>query len=97
MVAPQFVLAECIVAIKSSLTSGYPVVALACKRCSKQYSNFGENAKWRHTIDLYAGCGHKWDLASQVQNSHSAALRWQLRDDGLWVYKVPVCDTKGEC
>ena len=37
VVAPHLVLTGCIEAMKTALSSGHPVVALACKRCSRQH------------------------------------------------------------
>ena len=36
VVVPHLVLIDCIEAIKSPLSFSHPIVALACKRCSKQ-------------------------------------------------------------
>ena len=74
MVVPHLVLTGCIEAMKIALSSGHPVVALACKRCSRQYLDHGEYANWRHTTHLYAGCGHKWDVTPQVQGNPLAVL-----------------------
>ena len=59
VVVPYLVLADCIEAIKFSLSYGHSLVALACKRYSKQYLNLGDYANLRHTTHLFAGCGHK--------------------------------------
>ena len=63
MVAPFLMLEDCFEAMKSSLSSGRPMVALARKRCNGQYLDLGEYASQRYTIYLWAGCGYKWDLA----------------------------------
>ena len=70
----QLVLAGFIEAARIALSSGFPVVALACKRWSRQYLDSGEYANQRHTTHLYAGCGHKWDVAPQVQGNPKAEL-----------------------
>ena len=64
--APHLVLAGFIEAMKTALSSGRPVVALDCKRCSSQYLSHGWYANWRHATHLCAGYGHKWDVAPQV-------------------------------
>ena len=40
-VAPHLVLTNCMEAMKIALSSGYPVVALACKKSSRQYLDQG--------------------------------------------------------
>ena len=45
VVAPYFILTNCIEAIKSSLSSSHPVVALACKMCNKQYLDLEDYAQ----------------------------------------------------
>ena len=57
--ALQIALIECIEAMTSSLSSGYPVVAQACKRCIRQFLHREEYACYRYTAYLCAGCGHK--------------------------------------
>ena len=42
VVAPYLVLAGCIEVMKTALSYGHPVVALACKRYSRQYLEFVE-------------------------------------------------------
>ena len=74
MVVPHLVLTDCMGAIKTALSSGHPVVALACKRCSRQHLDHGEYANQRHTTHLCAGFGHKWDVTPQVQGNPLAAL-----------------------
>ena len=64
--APHLVLVDYIEVMKSSLSSVHPVVALAYRRCSRQHLDFREYAKWRYTIHLHAGYGHKWGVAPQV-------------------------------
>ena len=91
--APHLVLAGCIEAIKKVLSSGHSVVALACKRHSRQYLDLVENINWRHSIHLCAGYIHKWDAAPKVQGNLLVALGCLLRDDGWWVHKVPVRGT----
>ena len=59
VVVPHLVLTDCMEAMKTALSSGHQVVALACKRCSRQYLDHGEYANWRHTIYLCANCSHK--------------------------------------
>ena len=59
MVEPYLVLADFIVAMKSSLFFGHPMVAMGCNRCSRQHLNLGDYANWRHTTHLFAGCSHK--------------------------------------
>ena len=93
VVVPYLVLAGCIKVMKTVLLSGRPVVALACKRCSRQYLDSGEYANWRHTTPLCIGCSHKRDVASQVQGNPLAALGCQLKDNGLWLHIVPICRT----
>ena len=66
VVPPHLVLTDSIEAIKTALFSGHPVVALACKRCSRQQLDHGKYANWRHATHLCAGCGYKWDAAPQV-------------------------------
>ena len=44
VVAPHLVLTNCMGAIKTALPFGHSVVALACKRCSRQYLDHGEYA-----------------------------------------------------
>ena len=97
VVALNLVLTGYIAAIKIALSSDHPAVALACKKYSRQYLDYGEYTAWRHTIHLCTGCGHKWDIALQVPGNPLASLRGQLRDDGLWVHTVPVHRTKGGC
>ena len=63
MVGPHLVLTGCIEAIKIALSSGCPMVAMACKRCSRKYLDHKNYAIWKHTTHLYAGCGHKWNVA----------------------------------
>ena len=75
VVAPHLVLIDCIEAIKTALSSGHPVVALDCKRCSRQHLTMESMPTRRHTIHLCAGCGHKWDVTPQVQGNPLAALR----------------------
>ena len=71
---PHLVLTDCIEATKSPLSSGHPVVALAFKTCSRQHLDLEEYAQQRHTIHLCAGCGHKRDVALQVQAKPLAAV-----------------------
>ena len=59
VVAPHLVLTGCIEAMETVLYSSHPVVALDCKRCSRQYLDHGEYVYQRHTIYLCAGCGNK--------------------------------------
>ena len=74
MVAPHLVLADYTEVMKTALSSGHPMVALACKRCSRQYLDSEQYANWRHTKYLCASCGHKWDVASKVQGNPLTAL-----------------------
>ena len=37
VLGPHLVLADCIEAMKSCLSSSHPLVVLACERCSRQY------------------------------------------------------------
>ena len=62
VVAPYLVMIDCVEAMKIALSSGCPVVALACKRCSKQHLDLGKCAKWRHATHFCPGCSHKWDV-----------------------------------
>ena len=41
VVAPHLVLKGFIEATKTALSSAHPVVALACKRCSRKYLDYG--------------------------------------------------------
>ena len=66
VVVPHLVLTGYIEAMKTALYSGHPVVALACKMCSKQDLDHGEYVNGRHTTHLNAGCNHKWVVAPQV-------------------------------
>ena len=45
VVAPHLFLEDCIETMNSALSSSHLVVALAFKRCSTQYLDFGEYAK----------------------------------------------------
>ena len=62
VVAPHLVLIGCIEVIKTDLSSGKSVVALTCKRCSRQHLDHEEYAHQRNTIHLYTGYSHKWDI-----------------------------------
>ena len=59
---PHLVLMGWLKAIKMVLSFGHPVVALACKRYSRQYLDHGDYANQRHTAHLCASCGHKWAI-----------------------------------
>ena len=51
VVAPHLVLTGCIEEIKTALSSGHPVVALACKRHRRQCFDYGEYTNWiYHTL-----------------------------------------------
>ena len=63
VVAPHLDLSGCIDSINTALSSGCPVVGLACKRYSRQHLDSGEYANQRHTTHLCAGCGHKLDVS----------------------------------
>ena len=67
-------MADCIEAIKSSLSAGCSLVALACKRRNKQYLDLREYANQRYTSHLCANCGHKLDVAPQVQGNSLATF-----------------------
>ena len=75
VVAPHLVLTDCMEAMKTAMSSGRPVVALAYKRCGRQHLEHGEYANWRHNTHLRAGCSHKWDVAPQVQCNPLSVLR----------------------
>ena len=96
MVVPHLILTGGIEVMKTSLYYNHPVVALACKRCSRQYLDHGEYANQMRTTYLCDGCSQKWDVARQVQDNPLAALSCQLRDGELYMQKVPICGTKGE-
>ena len=49
IVTPHLVLADCVEAMKTSLSSDHPVVALAYKGCSRQHLDHEEYAYWMHT------------------------------------------------
>ena len=72
--APHLVLTGCIEAMKTALSSGHHVVALAYKRCIRKHLDHGVYANQSHTTYLCAGCGHKWDITPQVQGNPLAAL-----------------------
>ena len=91
VVVPHLVLADCFESMKFLLSLSCPVVALAYKSCNRQQLDLREFAIWRHTTHLCAGYSNKWNVSPQVQGNSVAALGCQLRDNGLWVYKVPVC------
>ena len=74
MGASFFILADCIEAMKSYLSSGHPVVTLAYQRYSRQHLDSRKYANQRHTIYLCAGCSRNWDIAPQVQGNPVAAL-----------------------
>ena len=57
VVVSHLVLIGCIEAMKKSLSSLHPVVALACKKCGRQYLDYGNHGNQRHTTYLCAGCG----------------------------------------
>ena len=59
VVEPHLDLTDYVEALKTPLSFGYLVVALACKRYSRKHLNLQEYANWRDTIHLYGGCGHK--------------------------------------
>ena len=63
MVAPHLVLTDYIEAMKSALSSSHPVVAMACKKFSRQHLDHREYANWKHITHLSAGCGYKSDIA----------------------------------
>ena len=95
MVASHLVLEDCVEAISTELSSGCPIVALACKICSRQHLDLGEYVKKGYTTYLYGCYGHKYDVA-QVQGNPLIALRCQSMDNRLWVHKVPICRTQGK-
>ena len=74
MVASHLVLTDSIEVVKTALSSGRPVVALAYKKCSRQKLDHREYANWRLAIDLCAACGFKWDVTPQVQANPLFAL-----------------------
>ena len=63
LVAPHLVLTGCIEAMKTALTFGHPVVALACNRYSRQHWDHKQYTNLRHATHLHASCGDKWDVA----------------------------------
>ena len=71
---PHLFLTDCVEAIKSSLSSGNPMVALACRRCSRQYLDLVDYSNQRDSTHLCIGCDHKLDVAQQIQGNPLAAL-----------------------
>ena len=57
MVVSHLILAGCIEAMKTGLSTVYTVVALDCKRYSKQYLDHRKYVNWKHTTHLGACCG----------------------------------------
>ena len=74
VVVPHLVLTGCIKVMKTALSSGHLVVALAFKRCSSQHLDHGEYANLRYNTNFSAGHGKKWDITPQVQGNPLAAL-----------------------
>ena len=70
----HFALADYVEVTRLSLSSVRQVVALACKRCNRQYFGLREYANQRHTTHLCASCGHKWDVVPQIKGNLLAAL-----------------------
>ena len=70
----HLILIGCIEAIKIYLSSGHPVIALACKRYSRKHLDYREYANLRHTTHFCAGCGRNWYITLQVQGNPLAAL-----------------------
>ena len=81
VVAPHLVLAGCIEAMKTALSSYHTMVALAYKRCSRQHLDSVYYAYQRHNTHLCAGYGHRWDVAPQVQGNPLTALGCELETD----------------